>query len=455
MVFSNSFVTNSICSPARAVVQTGKFSHLNGVKDNKNSFDGAQQTFPKLLQQGGYQTALIGKWHLRSVPTGFDYYNVLPGQGNYIDPTFIRNGDTITTDGYVTDITTDFAIEFLQTRNQDKPFCLMLQHKAPHGPWFPAPRHLSMFKNDSMPLPETFFHDCKKKGTPACEQDMEIYDRFMENPTLAKMYKKESDSIITHPWLTWLYDLLSEEEQQQFDSTYLAENQYFRTAELSERQRKIWMYERYIKDYMRCVKAIDENVGKVLDYLEQSGLSENTIVMYSSDQGFYLGDFGWYDKRFMYDISMRTPLIARWPAKIKAGTSVNEMVQNVDMAETFLDIAGLTIPEDMQGLSLLPLMQDASASLDRQELYYHYYEFPDPHHVYPHFGVRTESLKLIYFYTINEWEFYDLQKDPQELINLYEENEYKDDIQILKKKILELQEKYKDEEGKEIMVNTN
>ena len=447
MLFENSFVTNSICAPCRAVILTGKYSHLNGVRDNKAAFDTANQTFPELLQRAGYNTAFVGKYHLKTSPEGFDYWNKLPGQGHYYDPHFIENGDTIRVNGYVTDITTDFALRFLdEKRDKSKPFMLMLQNKAPHGPWMPAPRHLSLYKNDTFPVPETFFHDCSKRGTPACEQDMNIYKKFTERQTLMKMYDKQGDSIITEKWLSWLYSLLEKEEQQMFDDAYLEENRAYNKANFTQKEKEIWAYQRYIKDYLRCIKAIDENVGRVLQYLEDNGLEDNTIVMYSSDQGFYLGEFGWYDKRFMYEKSLRTPLIVKWPGVTKPGSKSKEMVLNLDMAETFIDIAGAKIPGDMQGKSLVPLLKEKNDKFSRDAIYYHYYEFPKPHHVYPHYGVRTRDKKLIHFYTIDEWEFYDLGKDPQELENKIDKSKYQEDIKDLKIKIIELQKKYKDEQ---------
>jgi arylsulfatase A-like enzyme len=445
MVFQNSFVTNSICAPCRAVILTGKHSHLNGVSDNKTHFDGRQQTFPKLLQKAGYETALVGKWHLHTYPTGFDYWNMLPGHGNYYDPRFIENGDTIETEGYITDVTTDFALSYLQEkRNKQKPFCLMLHNKAPHGPWMPKPEHLALFKNDSLPVPDNFFADCSLRGIPACEQMIEIYDNFMRKKTLPKMYLKEDGEIQTDKWLIWLYSLLDEQEQNMFDKAYLDGNREFIKKDLTKKEEALWLYQRYIKDYLRCVASIDENVGRLLDYLDESGLSENTVVFYSSDQGFYLGDYGWYDKRFMYEISMRTPLIARWPGAIKPGSACTEMVQNLDMAETFLDIAGVSIPGEMQGFSLKPLMTGAKKTLNRDALYYHYNDFPHFHNVYPHYGIRTATEKLIHFYTIDEWEYYNLEEAPDETINTYNNTENKDNISELKKRLKQLQKMYRD-----------
>jgi len=445
MIFRNSFVSNSICSPARAVIQTGKFSHLNGMTDNKAQFDSAQQTFPKLLQKEGYQTALIGKWHLRSTPSGFDYWNKLPGQGNYYDPVFIRNGDTIGTDGHVTDIVGDFALEYLEeVRNHDQPFMLMMQFKAPHGPWMPPPRFLSLYEDDTIPPPETIFADPNLLGRPAVEQDMMINGTMSRRKTLLKIYDKQSDTIVGEHWLKWLYSLLDPEDQERFDGAYLEANREFFKSDMTAKEQTLWYYQRYIKDYLRCIAGIDENVGRLLDYLDESGLAENTIVMYSSDQGFYLGEHGWYDKRFMYDKSMRTPLLARWPGVIPPGSETNQMVQNIDMAETILAVAGAAAPDDMQGLSLLPLMRNPGSTLDRDALYYHYYEFPTPHHVYPHYGIRTNREKLIYFYTIDHWEYYNLEADTAELVNRYHEMKETQQIIDLKASLRALRIKYKD-----------
>ena len=443
ILFSRSFVTNSICAPCRAVLLTGKHSHLNGVSGNRAPFDGSQQTFPKLLQKEGYRTALVGKWHLHSLPTGFDYWNILPGQGNYYNPRFIEMGDTSVRNGYVTDVTTEIALEFLKSREEeDRPFCLMLHQKAPHGPWMPAPEDLLRYRDHSFPVPATFFSDCSLRGTAACEQNIEIHDRFAEKPTLAKMYDRKPDTLMAPDWLRWLISRLSEEEQALFDSCYLADNRRFLQSETGDSAAALWYYQRYIRDYIRCVEAIDENVGRVLDYLDKSGLAENTIVFYSSDQGFYLGDHGWYDKRFMYDISMSTPLLARWPGRIEPGSVCDELVQNLDMAQTMLDLAGAEIPANMQGISLLPLLTGETGSSQRSALYYHYYEHPHFHNVYPHYGIRTHTSKLIHFYTLDEWEFYDLESDPQELINQIGNPRYRPLIDSLRSELFRLQEHY-------------
>ncbi len=448
MLFSNSFVTNSISSPCRAVILTGKHSHLNGVSNNKTPFDGSQQTFQKLLQKAGYQTALVGKWHLHTYPEGFDYWNMLPGHGNYYDPQFIENGDTIETEGYITDITMDFALDFLKNRrDKKKPFCLMLHNKAPHGPWMPNPKHLKLFKNDTIEVPHTFFDTCTLRGTAACEQKIEIYDNFMRKKTLRKMYQKQGDSIITEKWLEWLYSLLDKQEQKMFDDAYLKENTAFLEADLTKKQAALWLYQRYIKDYLRCVTSIDENVGRLLNYLDNNNLSENTIVFYSSDQGFYLGDYGWYDKRFMYEISMRTPLLVRWPKVIKPKSVCNAMVQNLDMAETFLNIAGAPIPEDMQGISILPLLTGETKKINRDALYYHYNDFPHFHNIYPHYGIRTQKHKLMYFYTLKEWEYYNLETDPNETENQYDNPDFENIIDKLKTKLDSLRRYYKDTIG--------
>lgn len=446
--FANSFVTNSICAPARAVILTGKFSHRNGHRDNKSTFDGSQRTFPKLLREAGYQTAITGKWHLKSEPTGFDYWKVMPGQGRYYDPEMIDNGERVVMDGYNTDVTVDMALNWLETlRDPDKPFSLMVQFKAPHGPWMPAPRHLGLYRDVALPVPESFFADLSLKGPPALRQDMEIYSRFMENKTLPKLYDKAGDSVVAHRWFKGMYQGMDPRLQDQIDAAFLEENRAFLWQGLPEREAKLWMYQRYIKNYLRCVAAIDENVGRLLDYLDATDLAENTVVMYSSDQGFWLGENGWYDKRFMYEKSMRTPLLVRWPGVTRPGTVQGEMVQNVDMAQTFLEIAGLEAPEDMQGESLVPLLRDADAALTRDALYYHYYEFPTPHHVYPHYGIRTQTQKLIYFYTLDHWEFYDLVNDPTEAVNQAGNPVFADEIAGLKRRLTDLREYYGDDEG--------
>jgi len=404
MKFDNCFCTNSICAPSRAVILTGKYSHINGVRDNRVRFDSGQQTFPKLLRKAGYQRAMIGKWHLKSKPTGFDYYNVLPGQGHYHNPTFIEMGQEKKHSGYVTDLITDFSIDWLKNRGSDKPFLLMCHHKAPHRNWKPDEKHADMYKYTEIPKPDTFNDDYKKRCA-AARQKM----------TIAEHLRVPGDTKVKPP-----------------------EN-------LNEKELINWKYQRYIKDYLRCVAAVDDNVGRLLAYLDKSGLAENTIVVYTSDQGFFLGEHGWFDKRFMYEESMRMPLLVRYPEKIKPGSVNDDIVLNLDFAPTFLDFAGLEKPPDMQGSSLKPLLKGRRPKDWRDAMYYHYYEYPGAHSVKRHYGIRTRRYKMIHFYyDIDAWELFDLKKDPKEMNNVYAEPEYAYVAATLKQKLRHLQKKYGD-----------
>lgn len=430
MRFDNCFCTNSICGPSRAVILTGKHSHINGFKQNGNKFDGSQQTFPKLLRKQGYQTAIVGKWHLASDPTGFDYSEILVGQGPYYNPPMIRNGKRVKHEGYTTDIITDLALDFLKNqRDQDKPFMLMFQHKAPHRNWQPGPKYLHMYDDVTIPEPENLFDNYEGRGTAAKEQDM----------TIARTMT-EFDLKLTPP------KNLTPEQLKVWNAAYDPKNEAFRKANLKGKDLVRWKYQRYMKDYLRCVASVDENVGRMLDYLEQSGLAENTVVMYSSDQGFYLGDHGWFDKRFMYEESYRMPLLARWPGVIKSGSVNKDLVSNLDFAETFLNIAGAPIPSDMQGVSLVPLFKGDETAW-RKSLYYHYYEFYNDrrsaHMVRRHNGVRTKRYKLIHFYNLGEWELYDLEKDPHEMRSVYDDPAYAPIVKELKTELKRLQKQYK------------
>lgn len=402
--FVNAFCTNSICSPCRAVVFTGKYSHVNGVLDNRDVFDGSQPTFPSILKAAGYETAMIGKWHLHSDPVGFDYWKILPGQGKYHDPDFIEMGKRFTQPGYVTDIIGEDTINWIRNRKSGKPFCLISHHKAPHRRWQPHERHKKMFAGKEFPEPETFGDDYKTRGTAAHEQEMTVEHDLDE--TDLKMDPPDG---------------------------------------LTGEALKKWKYNRYMQDYLGCIAAIDENVGQMLDYLDESGLSKNTIVIYTSDQGFFLGDHGWYDKRFMYEAAFRMPLIARFPKEIKPATEVEEMVLNLDIAPTLLDIAGIKIPAEIQGKSFRSVMKGEPDKDWRTSAYYHYYEYPAWHMVKRHYGVRTERYKLIHFYfDIDEWELYDLKTDPHELNNIYEDPARQDLIKELKAELKRLQKQYGD-----------
>lgn len=433
VLFRNCFVTNSICAPSRAVVLTGKHSHVNGVIDNAVSFDGSQQTFPKLLQKAGYQTAMIGKWHLKSDPTGFDHWNILIGQGTYYNPVFKTPAGNIKKVGYTTDLIGDMTVDWLdKQRDKSKPFMLFCQHKAPHREWEPAPRHLTLYDDVTIPEPPTLFDDYSGRTSSAGKQEMTVSEHLTPR-----------DLKLTPP------TNLTPEQLKAWHGAYDPKNEEFKKANLTGEDLVRWKYQRYIKDYLRCVTAVDENVGRILDYLDKSGLAKNTVVVYCSDQGFYLGDHGWFDKRWMYEDSLRTPLMIRWPGIAKAGTENKDLVQNLDFAQTFLDIAGVASPGDLQGRSLVPLLKGERPSDWRKSIYYHYYEFPAVHMVQRHYGVRTDRYKLIHFYPVDEWELYDLQKDPNELRSVYVDPAYAAVVKELKGELTRLRQVYKVDEFKE------
>lgn len=408
MLFRNAFVTNSICGPSRAAILTGKYSHLNGFYQNGDVFDGSQQTFPKLLQRAGYETAIIGKWHLESDPTGFDYWQVLIGQGPYYNPPMIENGKLVQHTGYTTHIITDLALQWLKSRrDRSKPFLLMYQHKAPHRNWAPGPDYLTLYDDVPIPEPETLFDDYRGRSSAARMQQMRIAEHLD-----ATDLKFEPPGNLTP------------EQRRLWEAAYQPKNEALRQAALQGEDMVRWKYQRYIKDYLRTVAAVDDDLGRVLAYLDESGLAERTVVVYSSDQGFYLGEHGWFDKRWMYEESLRTPLIVRWPGVVEPGSESEEIVSNIDLAPTFLEIAGLTPPSDMQGRSLKPLLEGQVPEDWRQSFYYHYYEYPGWHMVPRHYGVRTKRYKLIHFYDLKEWELYDLETDPRELQSVYDDPRY-------------------------------
>jgi arylsulfatase A-like enzyme len=412
MRFNRCLVPNSICGPSRATILTGKYSHLNGFYNNSNSrFDGSQVTFPKLLQAAGYQTALFGKWHLISDPTGFDHWHILPGQGVYYNPPMIDNGRQVRHEGYTTDIITDLTLEWLKKRDASKPFVVMCQHKAPHREWAPPIRHLGHDGDRQYAEPETLFDDYSGRGLAEHDQDM----------TLEKTMTKLDVKLVTPGGM-------NAEQLAAWNAYYEPRNKKFQEANLSGRDLVRWRYQRYMHDYLGCVKAVDDSVGRLLAYLDESGLAENTLVVYASDQGFYLGEHGWFDKRWIFEESLRTPLLVRWPGVTKPGSVSDAIVSNVDFAETFLDAAGVPIPADMQGKSLKPLLAGQQPADWRKSFYYHYYEYPTPHHVRPHYGVVTDRHKLVHFYApdTDYWELFDLQTDPHELKSVYDDVSYAD-----------------------------
>lgn len=429
MLFQRCLVPNSICGPSRACVLTGKYNHLNGYFNNSNCrFDGSQPTFPKMLQAAGYQTAMIGKWHLETDPTGFDYWNILPGQGLYYNPPMIEMGLEMKREGYVTDIIGDESLKWLQGRDKSKPFLLMCQHKAPHRPWQPALRHLNHDQGRVYEEPATLFDRYENRGLAVRDQQM----------TLEKDMSR-LDVKLKAP------DNLNPEQRQAWDAYYAPRNAAYEKLNLQGQDLVRWRFQRYMHDYLGCVKAVDENVGRVLKYLDDEGLSENTIVVYSSDQGFFLGEHGWFDKRWIFEESLRTPLLVRWPGVTKPGGEFKGIVSVVDFAETLLEAAGLPVPADMQGRSLVSVLKGETPADWRKSFYYHYYEFPQPHHVRPHYGVVTDRYKLVHFYApdVDYWELYDREKDPQEMRNFHGDPAYAGTVGELKAEVLRLRRELK------------
>ncbi|TDU43037.1 arylsulfatase A-like enzyme [Gelidibacter sediminis] len=451
MLFINATVTNSICAPSRAVILTGKHSHINGKIDNLSHFDTTNVTFPQILQKAGYQTAMFGKLHFGNNPKGFDEFKILPGQGDYYNPKFItQKGDTII-EGYVTDITTDLTLDWMKhRRDPNKPFMLMYLHKAPHRAWLPSEKYYKEFTQKTFPLPETLFDDYKTRGIAAKSAEMGILKHMSlinDNkltPATVKELNIEQWSQLGESLYT-----LNAKQRAKWDAVYGPINEDFkkRYPTMNDSTLTVWKYQRYLQDYLGTIASVDENVGRVLDYLDEEKLADNTIVVYTSDQGFYLGEHGWFDKRFMYNESFKTPLLIKWPNQIKPGITEDEMVQNLDFAQTFLEIAGVTAPKDMQGESLVPLLTGNKAVWDRDAVYYHYYEYPAEHAVKRHYGIATKEYKIIHFYhDVNEWELYDRLNDPKEVNNVINDPKYAQVVTEMKQKLQETRKKYKDSE---------
>ncbi len=445
MRFDRCYVTNSICGPSRACILTGKYSHKNGYYRNDEEFDGSQQTFPKLLQQAGYQTALIGKWHLgrQSMPTGFDYWHILEHQGYYYQPKFITPWGQVQYLGYITDLLTEQTLAWLKEgRDPDRPFLLMMQHKAPHRPWDPAPDRLEDNTGKKYPEPETLFDDYQHRSSAAAIAEMRIADDDQMRITGPDI-KAWDDDKLNGPHSSsardWFYGKMTHDQLTSWKAAYREKNKKFYEEKLRGKELVRWKYQRFLQDYLSCISSLDDSVGKVLDYLDESGLAENTVVVYSSDQGFFLGEHGWFDKRFMYEESLRTPLLVRWPGVARSGSVEKRIVSNLDFAGTFLDIAAVEIPSDMQGLSLKPLLQGDSPSYWRDAFYYHYYEGVNGgHKVCEHYGVTDGRYKLIHYYKIGEWEFFDLDADPQEMHSVYGDENYAEEQSRMLAKLQEL-----------------
>ena len=448
-LFTRSYCCNSICGPSRAAILTGKHSHVNGFLDNDQStFDGAQATFPKLLRASGYQTALIGKWHLVSAPQGFDHWEILPGQGNYYNPDFITPTGTIRREGYCTDIVTDLAIDWLEKgRDPSKPFVLMCQHKAPHRNWSPALRHVDLFDDMTFPEPDSLFDDYSGRDESLKKQEMTIARHMYWGHDM----KFHGSPQVPEHFLGGLpngeYARMTAAQKKTWDAAYEEENKAFladvKSGRLKGDDITRWKYQRYIKDYLRCIRAVDENVGRLLDHLDEAGLADNTVVIYSSDQGFYLGELGWYDKRWMFEDSLAMPFLIRWPGVIGGGSRSAAMIQNIDYAPTFLEMAGLPVPAAMQGRSLLPVLKASGAKPDgwRDAIYYHY-TGEETHRVAAHDGIRTETHKLMYFPGTGTWNLFDLENDPDEMKSVHTHPAYFDVFQQMKHRYAELRKQY-------------
>lgn len=449
--FVNSYVANSLSGPSRACLLTGKHSHKNGFTNNEHGiFDGSQQTIPKLMQQAGYQTAIIGKWHLVSTPTGFDYYNIIPGQGDYYNPTFINmDGSETTEQGYLTNIITDKAIDWMQNkRDKSKPFLIFIHHKACHRDWLPEMKYLREYEDKTFALPKTFYDDYDGRQA-AKTQEMEISNNnYMDIVYDNKMYRPGIKTRLSDLYLSMI-GRMDSKDRAEYDAFYDSLSTNFWKRNLSGKALAEFKYQRYMRDYAKVLKTLDDNVGRTLDYLRQSGLLDSTLVIYTSDQGFFMGEHGWFDKRFMYEPSYTTPLVMRLPTGLKARGDIKELVQNIDYGPTFLDIAGAKIPQDIQGVSLLPLLEGRHPKSWRQSLYYHYYEYPAEHMVKRHYGVSTaDGWKLIHFYRdIDAWELYNLHDDPEEIHNLYGKPGTEKVTKRLMKELIRLQKLYDDQDA--------
>ncbi len=448
-LFKRNYCTNSLCGPSRAVVLTGLHSHINGFRMNGEQFDNNQRTFPKMLQKHNYTTALFGKWHIGGAPQGFDSWDILNDQGNYYNPEFIRESDsndkkydTIIETGYATDLITEKALNFLKAnKDSGKPIMMMVHHKAPHRNWMPPLRYLHLFDSIQFPIPDSYYRHFEKQEASE-DQLQTIYNDMYEGHDLRMSKEYGSTELAHNPW-TRDFTRMNEEQRAIWDAAYLPKNNAFHKANLSGKALAEWKFQRYMQDYLATIRAVDDGVGALLDYLDESGLAENTIVIYTTDQGFYLGENGWFDKRFMYEPSLAMPMVMRYPKGIKAGTVIEEMTQNLDFAPTFLDYAGVPIPEDFQGKSLKSLVENNSEGVFRDAIYYHYYDFPAFHMVKRHYGVRTDRYKLMHFYDDNDqWELYDLEKDPTEANNLYGDKQYAEVQSQLHARLKELQAQY-------------
>jgi arylsulfatase A-like enzyme len=453
MKFNKAFVGNSICSPARATLLTGQHSHANGVKDNRTPFDSSRITLPKLLRQAGYQTALIGKWHLHSYPSGFDFWKILPGMGQYFNtPVITMSGDTLIEPGYSTDVLTDDALDWLGKRKQDQPFALFFHHKAPHRYFLPSLKYLEEYLTKTFPEPESLYTDTNGRGkawavqTMSILPDMQLTSDLKVDPEYLMDIPAYKPSDYQVKYYRAIMNRIPENLRPRYLEIYAERGKILREKRPEGKELLRYKYQWYMQDYLACIASIDESIGRLLDYLDQHQLTANTAVIYTSDQGFYLGENGWFDKRFAYDVSMQTPLLVRWPGHIQPNSVSDAMIQNIDFAPTILTIAGAPVPDTMHGISFQKILEGKQKKPERKSLYYHYYEFVEDHTVIPHIAVRTEDAKLIYFYTADEWELYDLKKDPSEKVNLIRNPSYQKKIESLRKEMIRLRDVYNDHE---------
>lgn len=448
MRFDNCYATNALSGPSRACILTGKFSHRNGFTDNASTFDGSQLTFPKVMRENGYATGVVGKWHLISKPQGFDHWSILLGQneqGNYYKPVFYENGTVVKEDGYVTDVITDKAIEFIDDVHDEKPFMLMLHHKAPHRNWMPAPRHLGIFNDTVFPEPETLFDDYVGRGEAARSQDMNIGNTLDDEWDLKLLTREEI--LAGNNRLHDVYIRMPEEVQHKWDSVYAPRIAEYRSGKLQGDELVRWKYQQYMRDYLATAMSVDESIGRVMEYLEEIGELDNTVIVYTSDQGFFLGEHGWFDKRFMYEECLRMPFVIRYPKMIKAGSTSKAICMNVDFGPTFLDLAGIEVPSEMQGRSFRKVLEKKGRIPAgwREAAYYHYYEYPAEHSVKRHYGIRTSDCKLIHFYNdIDQWEMYDMKADPQEMRNVYDDPAYAGKRAQMHRILEQVQQEYED-----------
>lgn len=467
MIFNKAFVENSLSTPSRACLMTGLYSHENGQEQLWEGIDTTKTFFPELLQKAGYQTAMIGKWHMLCEPKGFDYFRILDNQGTYYNPVFKStnsNGQYIKEDGYATDLITEHAIEFMQKRDKNKPFCLFVHNKAPHRNWMPNLKYLDLYENTKFPVPETFWDDYSTRGSAAHTQKLNINHsmEMIQDLKVNELYDStDMESKNSYRALMGELGRLTPEQREKWDEHYKLRNEKFLKAHLTGKDLYLWKFQNYLKDYLRCIKSVDDGVGELLDYLKKENLLDNTIIVYTSDQGFWMGEHNWFDKRFMYEESFRTPLIIRYPKLIKPKSACDALVQNIDYAPTLLSLAHVAVPKEMVGCSLIPLFSNKTPKDWRKSIYYHYYDYPTFHMVRRHDGVRTDRYKLIHFYgkggsrgatrnmlklgtrentifnllknanyitesdpDINYNELYDLKNDPHELHNLYGKPEY-------------------------------